>query len=78
MSAVLEERRKVQLNEVVRETRLFSKRAELPEDRIALAEIERALLNLRATWEAEGKLNGQEELPLAETAAPRRHRDNGR
>jgi hypothetical protein len=82
MSAVLEERRKVQLEEVIDETRLFSKRADLPEDRMALAEIERALLDLREQWRAEGKLNGQEELPLA--VAPRakrttlRHQDNGR
>jgi hypothetical protein len=67
MHAVLEERRKVQLDEVVRETRLFSKRADLPEDRIALAEIERALLDLMERWHEEGKLNGQADLPLPET-----------
>lgn len=65
--ALLTTRRKVQLDEMVRETQVFSRKARLPEDRIALAEIERELLLLRKRWEAEGKLNGQEELPLAET-----------
>lgn len=78
----------MQLEEVIDETRLFSKRANGPtgpEDRIALAEIERALLDLMEQWRAEGKLNGQEELPLPPTSSPnarRRpahaHRDNGR
>lgn len=72
MSAVLEavqltERRRVQLDEILRETRLFSRRAEIPEDRIALAEIERELMDLMERWYAEGKLNGQSALPLIET-----------
>lgn len=57
-----------QLGEMLREVRLFSRRADIPEDRMALAEIERELLEIEKRWRAAGLLryNGNEtELAVA-------------
>ena len=42
------------LCEMLKELRLFSRRAKEPEDRVALAEIERELLEVRRRWEKNG------------------------
>lgn len=51
-----------QLGEMLREVRLFSRRADIPEDRMALAEIERELLEIEKRWRTAGLLryNGNE------------------
>jgi len=38
----------------VRQLKILSKRANLPEERIALAELERALLTIREHWQTAG------------------------
>lgn len=52
--------RRERLTEMIKEARVFSRRAEIPEDRAALAEIERSLLNLEADWERKGLLAPQD------------------
>lgn len=49
------------LNDLLRETRVFSKRAVVPEDRVALAELERELLNVRERWVAVGLIEETKE-----------------
>jgi hypothetical protein len=48
--------RATQLGEMLREVKLFSRRADAPEDRAALAEIERELLEIEKRWVAAGML----------------------
>ena len=48
-----------QLREMMREVKLFSRRADAPEDRVALAEIERELLEIEKRWLAHGLLNNR-------------------
>lgn len=61
---LLRQCRRRQLAELTRETRLFAKRAQLPEDRVALAELERELLNVEQRWLAAGMID-REEQPCA-------------
>lgn len=58
------ERRRQQLEDLIGQSRLFSRRARLPEDRIALGEIERELMQLKDRWLADGKISAQVELEL--------------
>ena len=52
--ALLARARARQLSELLKETRLFSRRAIEPEDRAALAEIERELINVQERWHQAG------------------------
>lgn len=61
---LLMERRRQQLEDLIGQSRLFSRRARLPEDRIALGEIERELMQLKDRWLADGKISAQVELEL--------------
>ncbi len=55
-AAALANARATQLGEMLREVKLFSRRAEQPEDRAALAEIERELLEIEKRWRDAGLL----------------------
>lgn len=66
----LSKAREVRLSEMIRESQIFSRRAKTPEDRIALAEIEHALLEIKKRWSEAGLINGQVELPLAAESLP--------
>jgi hypothetical protein len=48
--------RATQLGEMLREVKLFSRRADAPEDRAALAELERELLEIGKRWSSAGML----------------------
>lgn len=64
---------KGQLEEVIHDVQTLARRAKVPEDRMALAYIERGLLEMQKNWQRAGLINGQEMLPLAAEKAPRRH-----
>lgn len=65
----LSKSRETQLEEIIRDVKVYSRRAKTPEDRAALAEIEWELLEVEKRWRKTGLINGQEELPLAAEAA---------
>jgi hypothetical protein len=52
----LKAERALLLDLFVRQLKIFSKRALLPEERIALAELERELLTIRERWQTAGLL----------------------
>ena len=47
---------------IFREIKIFSRRADLPEKRIALAELEREILTIEKRWTAAGMIDEQPEL----------------
>jgi hypothetical protein len=53
------------LEELIRDVRLYSRRAKTANARIAYSELENELLALQLRWREQGLINGQEELPLA-------------
>jgi hypothetical protein len=65
----LSDSRKARLEEAINEMRVWSRRAKFPEDRIALAEIEHELNQIKKRWAEVGLINGQAELPLASEAS---------
>lgn len=52
---------------IFREIKIFSRRAHLPEERIALAELEREILTIEERWKTAGLIS--EELALEEEPA---------
>ena len=52
---------------IFREIKIFSRRADVPEERIALAELEREILTIEERWKAAGLVDEQpeEEEPAA-------------
>jgi hypothetical protein len=48
------------LEAVIREIKVFSRRAPLPEDRMALAELERELRTIESRWRKAGLVNETE------------------
>lgn len=52
----LKTERALLLDLFVRQVKILSKRASLPEERIALAELERELLTIRERWQTAGFL----------------------
>lgn len=62
----VKERRKAQLDAMLKEARVFARKATVPEDRIALAEIERELLDMQTRWRDAGLLP-EPPLPLETT-----------
>jgi hypothetical protein len=42
---------------IFREIKMFSRRADVPEERIALAELEREILTIEQRWKAAGLVN---------------------
>lgn len=53
---LLQEARSRKLQEVLREVQCFGRRAKEPSDRIAMAELEHELVQLRARWQQQGLL----------------------
>jgi hypothetical protein len=51
---------------IFREIKIFSRRAHLPEERIALAELEREILTINERWRTAGLID---EPPILEPAA---------
>jgi hypothetical protein len=47
---------------IFRELRIFSRRADLPEERIALAELEREILTIEQRWRTAGMIEPEPEL----------------
>lgn len=50
------------LDDVVQQIKLFSRRADYPEDRVALAELERELLTIETRWRKAGLIEPAPEL----------------
>jgi len=52
--------RQKQINSIVKDLQLYSRRAQSPEDRVALAEIEHELIEVQKRWRETGLLpNGE-------------------
>jgi hypothetical protein len=47
---------------IFREIKMFSRRANLPEERIALAELEREILKIEERWKAAGLIDDEPDL----------------
>jgi len=50
------------LDGILREIKLFSRRADQPEERAALAELERELLTIETRWRKAGLIEAEPEL----------------
>jgi len=61
----LSKSRELSLEEIIKEVRVYARRARTPEDRTAYSEIEAELIEVEKRWRAHGLINGQEELALA-------------
>jgi hypothetical protein len=57
--------RKKQLASIVKDLQLYSRRAQSPEDRVALAELEHELLEVERRWRETGLLPNGEQLELS-------------
>jgi hypothetical protein len=68
----LSEARRKFLEERRNEVKNYRRRADTPEDHIAIAEFEHELIEIEKRWERAGLINGQEELPLAAEAPTQR------
>jgi hypothetical protein len=47
---------------IFKEIKIFSRRADLPEERIALAELEREILTIEQRWRTAGMIDQEPEL----------------
>jgi len=53
---------------IFREIKIFSRRADLPEQRIALAELEREILTIEERWKTAGMIDEEPELEVEPAA----------